>query len=175
MAGLKSAEEFLSAQIIFGRGRLKLSKKEAPPLSLVWIKGLRKYVLMEVNCSQWETCDLRKWQGTPKGIVSGHFLLRRIGASKECHQNGREPLLFVLQRALWGAEVTVIITCVNTLLLLGNTFEKVSNWSPFSSRWLFVNYTSFRTALNYFFRIKGPFTLMRMKVSRGVDSRETLL
>lgn len=34
-------------------------ERETFSLSLVQIKGLRKYVLMEVNCSQWETCDLQ--------------------------------------------------------------------------------------------------------------------
>lgn len=36
--------------------------KRSPALFLFWIKGLRKYVLMEVNCSQWEPCDRRSGQ-----------------------------------------------------------------------------------------------------------------
>lgn len=41
------------------REEKKKKKKGRVTSSLVQIKGLRKYAAMEVNCSQWETCDLQ--------------------------------------------------------------------------------------------------------------------
>lgn len=76
-------------------------KERNPRSSLVWIKGLRKYVSMEVNCSQWETCDLQS------GKVHWGESRPTLFTRERCdHEAPQKPagclLLFVLQMARPG-------------------------------------------------------------------------
>ena len=109
------------------RKRENMSEKERdPPLTLVWIKGLRKYVSMEVNCSQWKTCDLRSGK-VLWGVKSHPLYSWEVRFVAPQNLQGASFCLYYKWPCI-GWKVKAIITYVNTTLLLSETFWEPPAW-----------------------------------------------